>query len=383
MYERLLLARVKRDLARSPAVALLGPRQCGKSTLARELLSPSAYLDLERPSDRARLADPELYFDNHPAGLVCLDEIQRVPELFPALRSILDERRPRRQVLLLGSASPELIRGAAESLAGRVLFRELSPFLVQEVPSVDRLWLRGGFPRSYLARSEGDSLEWRRSFTQAFLERDIPQLGIRVPAENLRRLWTMLAHRHAQLANYSELGQALGLSHNTIRSYVDLLCGAYVVRQLPPFLANVEKRLVRSPKIYVRDSGIVHALLDLRTRDDLLGHPVVGASWEGFVIENLIHLGTARNSGFYRTSSGAEIDWVVETAKGRFAVECKASTSPTLSAGFWHACDDLGIKRAWVVAPVKERYELRRGVSVLPLEEAVMEIPKAAGLAIA
>jgi predicted AAA+ superfamily ATPase len=375
---RKIQGQIAERLSDFPVVAVLGPRQCGKTTLIRETvgLHPGVvYLDLERPSDQGKLRDPELFFSLHrssgTASLFCLDEIQRVPELFPLLRSLVDDERRNGQFLLLGSASRDLLRQTSETLAGRIHYLELTPFLADELPEepavLPRLWFRGGFPRSYLASSEESSRAWRESFTRTFLEQDIPQLGFNVPAATLSRLWRMLAHVHGQMLNSSQLGAALGVSHTTIRSYLDLLTQTFMVRLLEPFASNLKKRIVKSPKVYLRDSGILHSLLQIDSLDDVLAHPVCGASWEGLVIENVIAALPGWQPSFYRTSDGAEIDLVLERSRRRIAVECKASTVPTVSRGFWSALDDLGIDEAWVIAPVAEPYPLRPGVTVAPL----------------
>jgi predicted AAA+ superfamily ATPase len=376
---RRLQEQVAVRLADFPVVAVLGPRQCGKTTLIRETLGDLpgvVYLDLERPSDLAKLRDPELFFNlqraQGAASLFCLDEIQRVPEIFPLLRSLVDEERRNGQFLLLGSASRALLRQTSETLAGRITYLELTPFLASELPADDpgvlpRLWLRGGFPRSYLAASDESSSTWRESFVRTFLERDISQLGINVPAPALGRLWRMVAHLHGETLNSSQLGAALGVSHTTLRSYLDLLAQTFMVRLLEPFAANTKKRLVKSPKVYIRDSGILHSLLQIDRLDDLLAHPSYGASWEGLVIENLVSALPGWQASFYRTAERAEIDLILERGRRRAAIECKASTAPVVSRGFWSSLDDLGITEAWVVAPVGEPYPLREGVMVTPL----------------
>ena len=362
-----------------PAVAVLGPRQCGKSTLAKALIrkiGKALYLDLENPSDLARLRDPELFLSVHADELVCLDEIQRLPEIFAPLRGIIDTRNRNGQFLILGSASRELLRQSSESLAGRIAYLELTPFLASEVIgkspdcSYRRLWLRGGFPKSLLARDDRSSLRWRENFIRTFLERDIPQLGIRIPAPTLRRAWQMCAHNQGQLLNSSRLGSALGVSHTTLRSYLDRLSETYMLRLLPPFAANVKKRLVKAPKIYLRDTGILHALMAVDTYDDLLAHPVLGASWETLVIENLVASHPGWEPFFYRTAAGAEIDLVLVRGRRRIAVECKVSTSPTLSRGFWNALEDLESDEAWIVAPVEEGYPVAENVRVKGFSEA-------------
>lgn len=360
-------------LRRAPVVAILGPRQCGKSTLARGIVArrrDAVYLDLERPSDRLRLSDPELFLARHEKRLVCLDEIQRVPDLFPVLRSLVDTHRKPGRFLLLGSASRALIRQGSETLAGRIAWLELTPFRVPELSggAAARAWLRGGFPESLLARTNQASVRWRQDFVRTFLERDVPQLGVAIPAATLDRFWRMCAHHHAQLLNQSQLGAALGVSHVTIRSYLDLLAATFMLRMLPPLVPNLRKRLVKSPRLYLRDPGILHTLLDIETEDDLSGHPVRGASWEGWVIENVATALSDWRAFFYRAATGAELDLVIEKGRRRIGIECKASSAPAPSAGFWNALDDLHIDEAWIIAPVKESYPLRGGVTVAPLE---------------
>ena len=376
---RAVQSQVDARLADFPVVAVLGPRQCGKTTLIRETVASHpgvVYLDLERPSDLAKLRDPELFFNlqrsQGTASLFCLDEIQRAPEIFPLLRSLVDEERRNGQFLLLGSASRDLLRQTSESLAGRIAYLELTPFLASELSDDDpgaltRLWVRGGFPRSFLAANSESSRAWRESFVLTFLERDLPQLGFNVPAAMLHRLWRMLAHLHGQTLNSSQLGAALGVSHVTSRSYLDLLTQTFMVRLLEPYAANTKKRLVKSPKVYLRDSGILHSLLQIDRLDDLLAHPGCGESWEGLVIENIIATLPRWQPSFYRTTAGAEIDLILERGQRRLAIECKASTAPVVSRGFWSALEDLGIEEAWVVAPVTEPYPLRAGVTVAPL----------------
>lgn len=361
-----------------PAVALLGPRQCGKSTMAKELLSGrtnALLLDLERRSDIARLADPELFLSAHRDDLVCLDEVQRMPGIFTTLRSIMDDRRRNGQFLILGSASRDLIRQSSESLAGRLVYLELTPFLLSEAARVDiplrRFLLRGGFPRSLLADTDDASHRWRKSFVRSFLERDIPQLGVSIPAAVIERFWTMCAHNHGQILNQSQLGTSLGISHTTVRAYVDLLSRTFMLRLLPPLELNTRKRLVKSPRLYVRDTGILHALLDIETYDDLLGHPVFGHSWEGAVVENVLAEMPGWRGSFYRTATGAEIDLVLEKGRRRIAVECKASTAPQPTQGFWNALEDIGAKEAWIVAPIEGSYPLKRGVTVASLDSCV------------
>ena len=365
-------------LAAVPAVALLGPRQCGKSTLAFHLLRDfpeSVYLDVELPSDRNKLRDPEAFLKLHREKLVCIDEIQRTPELFPVLRSLIDQAGTNRQYLILGSASRDLIRQSSETLAGRISYLELTPFTLEEVSGpIHTRWLQGGFPRSYLSSGD-DSFRWRRDFIRDFLERDIPQLKGAIPPERIGNLWSMCAHSHGQLLNLEKLAGSLGVHAGTVRTYLDLLCGAFMMRRLPPFVANVKKRLVKSPKMYIRDTGILHALLGLSSMDDLFGHPVLGDSWEGLVIETILaSLPDGIDHGFYRTSHGAEIDLVLQAGSRRIAIECKASTAPKVSRGFWNALEDLRIDQAFIVAPVDEAYPYESNVEVLPVTDVAERI---------
>ncbi len=380
MIERDLRALVDVRLRQQPAVALLGPRQAGKTTLARAVAASvpgSRYLDLERESDRRQLERADLFFERHRDRLVILDEVQAMPDLFAGLRPEIDaDRRPGR-FLLLGSASGRLLHQSAESLAGRIAYLELTPLLLHEVVAASdtdaeeragTLWLRGGFPRSFLAEDDMASAAWRDDFVATFLARDLPQLGITIPAETLRRFWRMCAHLHGQLLNASQLGAALGgVAHTTVGRYVDLLVDALMLRRLPPYFANVGKRLVKSPKVYLRDSGILHALLGIRTLDDLQGHPIAGMSWEGFILEQILAvLPPLAVVGFYRTAAGAELDLIVEHGGRRIGFEIKLSTAPTLTRGFWNACEDLGLAQAYVVAPVREPYPVAENVEVIP-----------------
>jgi hypothetical protein len=365
------------SLRRFPIVGLVGARQVGKTTLARAVahkMGTAVYLDLERPSDRARLADPELYLEPLADHLVVIDEIQRSPALFPVLRSLVDAKRRNGRFLVLGSASPDLSRQASESLAGRIVYHELAPLSIDEASAKTRpaqmaLWNRGGFPASVLAASDARSLEWRDAFIETHLQRDLPALGVRIPAAALRRFWEMLAHFHGQLWNASKIAASLGVSAPTAKSYLDTLEDTFMVRVLPPFAANLKKRLVKSPKVYLRDSGLLHALLRVGAADRLLGHPVAGASWEGWVIEQAL-AGIQRHEGayFYRTAAGAEIDLVLELARGRrLAFEIKLGSAPSPSRGFWSGLDDLKPDAAFVVYPGTERYPLGPGVEALPV----------------
>jgi uncharacterized protein len=371
-------------LQQTPAVVITGPRQVGKTTLALEIAAQrnSVYLDLEAEPDRARLAEPQLYFADHEDELVILDEIQRVPGIFEALRGTIDQGRREGKgsgrFLLLGSAAIELLAQSGETLAGRVAFVELAPFDVLEVgkENCDELWARGGFPPSFLAPGAAESLRWRTDFIRTYLERDIPQLGPRIPAETLRRLWTMLAHNQGGLLNAAHLARALGVSGATVGHYLDLMVDLLLVRRLPPLLANVGKRLVRSPKVYVRDSGLVHALLGLGDKEAVLGHPVAGASWEGLALENVIGAAAERaEPSFYRTSGGAEIDLVLSWRDGReWAIEVKRSASPKLERGMRSALGDLEPERSFVVYPGEDRYPLAERAEAIGLAELCAEI---------
>jgi hypothetical protein len=378
MIERESLVRVEQRLQESPAVVLLGPRQVGKTTLARHVAQRhvgAVFLDMERAADRAVLERPDLFLAQVRDRLVVIDEVQFMPELFAELRPEIDAHRRPGRFLLLGSASGTLLRQSAESLAGRVAYVELPPLLVKELaldlPDLQTLWLRGGFPRSWLAASDEASFRWRQDFIQTFLLRDLAQLGVQVPAETLRRFWTMLAHLQGQLFNASQLGQSLGgASHTTATRYLDSLVDALVVRRLPPCLPNVGKRLVKSPKVYVRDSGLLHALLGLPQVRDLQGHPIAGASWEGFVVEQVAAaLPDGAGLSFYRTAAGAELDVVVDMGRRRVGIEIKFSSAPRPARGFWQAAEDLQLDAAFVVAPVERGYPLAERVQVLPVGE--------------
>ncbi|MEI6899955.1 MAG: ATP-binding protein, partial [Bacteroidota bacterium] len=373
-------ARINKYLTAFPAVAILGPRQCGKSTLAKHLLQDypgSIFLDLEDPEDRMKLSDPGLFFQLHAGKLICLDEIQRIPELFPILRSVIDKTGMNGQFLILGSASQELLHQSSESLAGRLIYQELTPFQFQETEqdSLFGFQLKGGFPRSFLAVDDEISFQWRRSFINTFLERDLAMLGFGYPPETMRKLWMMCAHQQGQLSNLSRLGHSLGVSHTSVRSYLDLLTDTYMLRILQPFDANTGKRVVKTPKVYLRDTGILHALLNIRSLEDLLGHPVFGASWESMVIEQILARWEG-DYGFYRTPAGAEIDLVLSKNGKNIAIECKASTAPAVSRGFYSAIEDLQIDLAIIIAPVKDKYPLKKGVWVMPLEDALNEVIK-------
>jgi uncharacterized protein len=391
MLDRLALADLARRLSFFPGVVLLGPRQVGKTTLARAMAAqwtaahaaergPALLLDLERASDRAQLADPELFFAHHRERFVVLDEVQLMPQLFTALRPEIDaDRRPGR-FLLLGSASGRLLRQSAESLAGRVGYVALPPLLAAEVlpaaaapelARVQALWWRGGFPLSWSAPDDGLSATWRRDFIQTFLQRDLPQWGVATPAETLLRFWRMLGHLQGQLFNASQLGASLGgVAHTTVARYLDTLVDVMMLRRLEPHLANTGKRLVKSPKIYVRDSGLLHALLGIDDIVALQSHPVAGASWEGFVLEQIAaHAPEGATLGFYRTAAGTELDVVLVHGQRRIGFEIKFSSAPTVTKGFWIAADDLQLDRAYVVAPVSRRYPLAARAEVIGVHD--------------
>src|ERR1700730_14379564 len=389
MIERAIKPVIKDLLTRFPAVGLLGPRQVGKPTLAlsiaSELEGTSIYLDLEQTSDRAKLSDPELYLGQHEESLVILDEIHRLPGIFKTLRGLIDRRRRKGnrvgQFLLLGSASIDLLQQSAETLAGRITYQELRPFSETEVADVrpergDQLWVRGGFPDSFLAGDDKERFEWRSAFIQTYLERDVPALGPRIPAETLRRYWQMLAHNQGQMLNAAQLASGLGVSGHMVARYLDIMVDLLLVRRLQPWATNAKKRLVRTPKVYVRDTGLLHALLGIRDQEELLGHPVVGASWEGMLIENILDAlpATARPT-FYRTSAGAEIDLVTEfNAKERWAVEVKRSLgNPVPSKGFYIGCEDIRATKQIVLYPGAERFKLDAKTEIMPLSMFLAE----------
>jgi predicted AAA+ superfamily ATPase len=386
MYQRQSQQKLTQLLQQFPAVGLLGPRQVGKTTLAfaqKSLYPDALYLDLELPSAQRQLDDPEAFLMAHAQQLVILDEVQRMPELFGILRGVIDQRRRMGQAsgqfLLLGSATGVLMQQSSESLAGRVAYVELPPLLAPEIftdpPSVadlNALWVRGGFPLSWLAPSDADSMTWREVFMATYLEKDIPALGPRIPATTLRRLWTMLAHHQGELLDLSKLAAALAISGQTVGRYIDLLCDLMLVRRLPAWHGNVGKRLIRSPKVYVRDSGLVHALLGLPNLDAVLGHPIAGSSWEGFVMEQLINAAPQAQACFYRTSNGAEVDLVLTFRNQQtWVIEIKRSSAPTVSRGFYQAATDLGAVRKLLVAPVAQPFPLKDGIEVVDVMTAI------------
>ena len=386
MYQRNSQQQLIQLLQQFPAVGLLGPRQAGKTTLAfaQKTLYPDAlYLDLELPSAQRQLDDPEAFLMAHAKQLVILDEVQRMPELFGILRGVIDQRRRMGQAsgqfLLLGSASGVLMQQSSESLAGRVAYVELPPLQASEiftgnhsVADLNALWVRGGFPLSWLAQSDADSLTWREVFIATYLEKDMPALGPRIPATTLRRLWTMLAHHQGELLNQSKLAASLAISGQNVSRYIDLMCDLMLVRRLQAWHGNVGKRLIRSPKVYVRDSGLVHALLGLTNLDAVLGHPIAGSSWEGFVLEQLINAAPQAQASFYRTNNGAEVDLVLTFRNQHvWAIEIKRSSAPSVSRGFYQAASDVGASRKLLVAPVAQTYPLKEGIEVVDVMTAI------------
>ena len=361
------------SLGESPVVAVLGPRQCGKSTLIRHLAEKrknSVFLDLERPSDLAKLADPEFYLSRLRGRLVCIDEIQSRPDLLPVLRALCDENRKTGQFMISGSASHDLIQRSSESLAGRIAYSRLTPFLYGELGKTDleRYLLRGGFPLSYGAKDDAAAFRWLDNFIRTFLERDL-RFWRNVPPATMQRLWKMLAHCNGQTMNYARLGASLGVADTTVRSYVDLLRDTFMVEQIPPYVSNLKKRLVKSPKVYLSDSGITNALLGLTSFEDLYSHPAYGACWEQVVLANIRGLRPSAEIFFYRESNGNEVDFVVKSGSRVIAVECKCSSAPSVSSGTYAALDDVRPTKAIVVAPVKEGYALNERIDVVGLAE--------------
>ncbi|MGB6012271.1 MAG: ATP-binding protein [Desulfobacterales bacterium] len=355
-----------------PVTTLLGPRQCGKTTLAQLIAEqePSTIFDLENPIDIQRLSAPMQALKDL-SGLVIIDEVQRKPELFELLRVLADRSGRNVRFLLLGSASPRLVKGVSESLAGRIGFVDLSGFQLWEVgvQHLDRLWIRGGLPKSFLADSESDSAQWREGFIRTFLERDIPQLGITIAAETLRRFWMMVAHYHGQVWNAAEFARSLGTAENTARRYLDILNGAYMVRVLPPWFENLKKRQVKAPKIYIRDSGLFHSLLQVSTLSDLRGHPKIGASWEGFALEHIIRVLRTREAYFWATHAGAELDLMVTVAGKRHGFEFKYTDAPGRNRSMHIAIEDLGLEHLWVIYPGDQKYALDSKITAIPLEQ--------------
>ena len=389
MIKRLLTNQLKENLKNYSAVALLGPRQTGKTTLARLIAkkTPSVYLDLESPADLLKLSDPLLFLSRHKNKLVILDEVHRKPDLFPILRVLIDKGRQKgqkkAQFFILGSASPDLLKQSSESLAGRISYLELTGFNLLEVcnqnrKTADKLWLRGGFPESYLARTSTVSSEWCEDFIRTCLERDIPQMGFLLPSERLRRLWTMLGHFQGRELNSSSLAVSLDISSKTVRHYIDVLNGLLLIRRLKPWYANVKKRLVKSPRIYIRDSGLLHKLMGIFNYDDLLSHPIAGTSWEGFVVENLLSLlPKGAEAWFYRTAAGAEIDLIIQlSGKELWAIEIKKGLSPKVSSGFHQGCKDIKANEKYLVYGGTETFPIKHNTTVIGLERLMKLLRK-------
>ncbi len=378
--DRLDTSMLKKYIDNFPALAILGPRQCGKSTLAKQILKSydSIYLDLENPDDISKLTEPNLFFTQYCDKLICLDEIQRLPDIFDILRGVIDRNNRNSQFILLGSASPQLLKQTSETLAGRIVYHELTPFRFNELEKEDSInipmqefWFRGGFPRSLLAIDDEISVVWRKNFILTFLEKDIPNLGYNYPSVTIRRLWQMIAHSQGQVVNLSQLGKSLGISHTTVRQYIDLLEQTFMVRVLQPYHGNTKKRITKSPKVYIRDTGILHSLIGILRTEDILGNPVAGSSWESMIIENIIMQNPNFKSSFYRTSNGNEIDLVLESGNKKYAIECKLSSSPKLTSSFYNALEDIQPDKTWVVSPIDISYFIKENVKVCNLETLI------------
>ncbi len=373
IIDRLLFKDIKPHFDNIPVTAILGARQVGKSTLAKQLLKkyPNViYLDMEKRSDVQMLAEPESFFAMNKSRIICIDEIQFMPGLFPEMRSFIDDN-PKTKFLILGSSSPELLRQSSETLAGRIFYYELSPFLLTEIPKETDLRtyrLRGGFPLSLLAKDDKLSSLWLKNYVRTFLERDLRLFGFNIPPETIHRLWEMLAHYNGQVLNYSVLANSMGLSQPTIKHYIDILQNTYMLRILRPYFTNIKKRLVKTPKLYFRDTGILHSLLNLTSYEQVYGHPVFGSSWEITVIENIINKFTDWKYFYYRTAKGVEIDLVMVKGNRIVGIEIKTSPTPDVSIGFWYALEDLKVTEAFVIAPVKMAYPLKKNVMVNSLE---------------
>ena len=370
------LLEVKKRLRTFPVVAILGARQCGKTTLAREVAFDH-YLDLENPRDLARLANPQLALEDL-QGTIVIDEIQRRPDLFPLIRYLVDRRPHRQTFLILGSASRDLIRQSSESLAGRIAYYHLGGFRIEDVgpKNLSRLWNRGAFPRSFISKTEEESRIWRENYISTFLERDIPQLGIQIPSRTLRKFWMMLSHYHGQIVNFSELGRSFGMSDVTIKKYVEILTGTFMVRTLQPWYANVGKRIVKNPKIYIRDSGIFHSLQSIHTSRGLTTHPKLGASWEGFSIQSISQMLSLRDEElfFWRTHAGAELDLFWKGGGENWGIEIKYADAPRITPSYLNVMEDLKIRHLWVVYPGKESYKLGKNITVIPLTRVQEEV---------
>lgn len=376
MLDRKLYKEIKLYLTSFPVVALLGPRQCGKSTLAKQVISLDKeewiYLDLERPSDLSKLNDPEFFFKTIGGKRVCIDEVQLRPDLFPVLRSIVDEDNKKGKILLLGSASPELLRQGSETLAGRISFLELTPFQLLEINNefnYKHHWLTGGFPRSALASSEEVSFIWLEDFLRTYVERDLVTLGLRLSAFEVLRFLTMCAHSQGQLFNSSKFSESLGIARQTLNRWLDVLLQTFMVRKLLPYEKNVKKRLIKTPKVFIRDSGILHALLKISSMEELIGNPIFGSSWEGYALENILSKYSKWNHSFYRTSNGAELDLILSKGIKTIAIEFKTSLAPKVTKGFWNAIDDVQPDSSWIVIPEGDQYSLKKNINVVSLND--------------
>jgi len=366
-------ALIKKHLASFPCVVLLGARQVGKSTLAHKILNEyrgAIYLDLEDPRDLAKLQDPLTFLEANHQALICIDEVQMYPNLFQYFRSYLDNNNRKGQLLLLGSASRDLIKQSAETLAGRISYIEISPFTADEVEDVKTLWLQGGYPDSFYLAPDL-SFDWRINYIRTFLERDIPQLGFNIPAEALRRFWTMLAHLNGSVMNLSKLASSMGVSAPTIKNYLDILEGTFVIRRLPPFFTNTKKRLIKSPKFYIRDTGLIHCLLGIESYNDLLGHPALGNSFEALVISSMLEKFSRYDASFYRSSSGAEIDLILEKGNKKIAIEIKSSATPKLTQGFFEALKVISPDQAFVIAQIETPFPLKNDIWAYNLQAAL------------
>ncbi len=370
------LRKIQTAMGRAKITALLGPRQCGKTTLAKEISRKAGahFLDMESPADRAKIQNPELYLDSLD-GLVIIDEIQLYPELFPVLRVVSDRKQSNGTFLILGSASPQLVKNASESLAGRVEFIDLQGFNLLETGSDEweKLWQRGGYPLSFLAKNDIDSNAWREGFVRTFLQRDIPQLGINIPSATLRRFWTMLAHSHGQILNKSQLAGSMGISHTTIQSYIDILTATYMIRPLQPWFSNMKKRQVKSPKIYFTDTGLLHHLLGIKNREDLLGHPIRGTSWESFAMEQILRNFSIPEPYFWSTFSGAEIDLLIMEGNKRIGIEFKTSETPKTTKSMHSAIRDLNLEKISIIYPGKESYPIHEKIEVCSLNSFLIQ----------
>ena len=380
--ERDLVNHLKKYLDIFPAVAILGPRQCGKSTLIKSLdknFDNIIYLDLQRESDLNQLLDPELFFESNSDKIICLDEIQLVPKLFSVLRSVIDSNRVNGKFILLGSASQDLIQQTSESLAGRIGILHLSPFLINELDYLEnfdlqKFWFRGGFPNSYLSKNDENSSIWIQNYIRTYIERDIPQLGFQIPALQLRRLLTMCAHNQGQQLNLSKLAESLNLTHPTIKRYIDLLEQTFIVRTIPPFEINIKKRLIKAPKVFVRDSGILHQLLAIPNFNSLMGNPVFGSSWEGIVIENIIVNMPSWDYFFYRTATGDEIDLILKKGNQIIAIECKASAAPKVAKGFYRSLEVIKPNKTFIIAPTNDTYKIAETITVTGLDNFIKTV---------